>query len=141
MSESGLNDKRAVACLKVSMRDYLLDFFLCIFFTFFLPPGVMLRGLSFTLLTRAGCVSPMPIASLRIFLGCHIRLVVTSQNDDFSCSCFLHVWTWSLNSHGHSSWVNAHHVHFPVMMSQEVGPAGGTQKGASSSVEPTWLWC
>ena len=61
--------------------------------------------------------------------------VATSRIDDYACSCFPHVWTWSLSSHGHFSWANAHRTHFPVMIPWEEWPAQGTWKGASSTVD------
>ena len=69
------------------------------------------------------------------------QLVVISRNDDFSCSCFqlcldleLELpWALFLGECSLST-------HFPVVVLWEEWPARGTQKGASSAVDPMWLW-
>ena len=53
-------------------------------------------------------------------------LAAISQVYDYAWYCLPHVWPWSSSPHDHTSWMNAHHTHFPVMLSWEEGPAWST---------------
>ena len=128
--------------LKGSTRDHLLDFFLCVFFTFFLSPGVMLQQFSCTFLTCAGCMqvrclSPVWESSWdatstgRELPRMTTFLVLASCMFGFGARAPMGTFPrWMLTAHA---------LPCDNSLGRGASPCS-TQTGASSVVDPTWLW-